>query len=453
MIEHFSIQSMIAIVIHPKGKKPYMLGLQQCSFPRVWTEIEKLLVQEIGQRLSCGLTNLLAYRDLKESEAKYRRIVDTASEGIRVIGPDNMTISVSHRMSVMLGYSCEEMIGRPLTDFMFEEDVADYQKKIRNRRHGLSESYERRFRSKDGQTVWTHVSASPILDDEHQYKGSFAMFTDITKRKLVEGRLAAEEDKFKILAENSPVGIFILMGRTPIYLNKALLEMLGVQSMRSFGKMNLLDWVHPKDRGLFMKLSEKIFDENDNTPSFQYTIRSLGEYDRVKFYDSQFTVCKIDGRRYVQIIVVDITGEIEKENALNQLAADSLYINQKNSVVVRIKNELNDILLNKGYRKNDFRNILQILNSYSKTDSDWALFNKHFENLHPGFLINLKNTCPSLTINDIKHCACIRLNLDTKEIARFFNVSPSSVQTSRVRLKKKLKLCGGVDLRNFINEI
>ena len=67
---------------------------------------------------------------LRESEAKFRSIVDTASEGFWMSGPDALTIFVNARMAEMLGYSVEEMIGQPLTAFMFEEDVHEHLEKL-----------------------------------------------------------------------------------------------------------------------------------------------------------------------------------------------------------------------------------------------------------------------------------------------------------------------------------
>jgi diguanylate cyclase (GGDEF)-like protein/PAS domain S-box-containing protein len=128
--------------------------------------------------------------ELRRSEERYRRIVDTANEGIWVIGPDTETILVNTRMAEMIGYSRSEMIGRPYTDFMFQEDLTDHLKQLDNRRRGISEAYERRFCRKDGQTVWTHASATPLFDDEQHFIGSFGMFTDITERRKAEGRLA-----------------------------------------------------------------------------------------------------------------------------------------------------------------------------------------------------------------------------------------------------------------------
>jgi C4-dicarboxylate-specific signal transduction histidine kinase len=68
---------------------------------------------------------------------------------------------------------------------------------MENRRRGLAESYERRFRRKDGETVWTLASATTIIDDEHHFQGSFGMFTDITERKLAEEELRRLKDELE----------------------------------------------------------------------------------------------------------------------------------------------------------------------------------------------------------------------------------------------------------------
>jgi PAS domain S-box-containing protein len=120
---------------------------------------------------------------LRQSEMKYRQIVSTAREGIWVLGPDTKTTFVNARMAEILGYSVDELVGRPMDDFMFEEDVPDHRRKMEARRQGVSESYERRFRRKDKQTVWTLSSATPIYEEGHRFNGSFAMLTDITERK------------------------------------------------------------------------------------------------------------------------------------------------------------------------------------------------------------------------------------------------------------------------------
>ncbi|HEX8964291.1 MAG TPA: ATP-binding protein, partial [Rhodocyclaceae bacterium] len=122
---------------------------------------------------------------LRKSEEEFRRIVATASEGIGVIGPDDRLTFGNARLGEMLGYPVEAMLGRPLSDFVFEQDLAEHREKLANRSRGVAENYEQRFRRSDGQAVWVHISATPIIE-AGQYAGSFGMLTDITARKQAE---------------------------------------------------------------------------------------------------------------------------------------------------------------------------------------------------------------------------------------------------------------------------
>ena len=205
--EHFRLKSFMSMALFPRVGKPWQFGIHQCSHARVWAAEEKRLLREIGRRLEDGLTSMLAYRNLRESEAGYRQIVDTANEGIWVGGPDAVTTFVNARMAEMLGCSVEEMIGRPVTDFMFEEDMPDQARKRENRRQGMPEYYERRFRHRDGQTVWTHVSATPIFDAGRHFNGSFAMFTDITEHKRAEIRLNEQIHFLQQLLDSIPIPV------------------------------------------------------------------------------------------------------------------------------------------------------------------------------------------------------------------------------------------------------
>ena len=194
--EQFGFKSFLSIALYPKVGAAWEFGLHQCRYARVWTADEANLLQEVGRRLEDALTSLLTHRELQESEAEYRRIVDTSGEGILVLGPGSMTTFVNAKMTEMLGYSEAEMIGRPLTDFMFEEDVPDHLQRMEKRRQGLPENYERRFQRKDGETVWTQASATPIFDDEQRFAGSMGMFTDITERRRAEEELRTERGLF-----------------------------------------------------------------------------------------------------------------------------------------------------------------------------------------------------------------------------------------------------------------
>ena len=68
--DRFSIKSMIAMAVYPKVDKPYMFGLHQCSYSRVWAPHEERLFHEIGRRLADALDTLLMFQNLRESQRK-----------------------------------------------------------------------------------------------------------------------------------------------------------------------------------------------------------------------------------------------------------------------------------------------------------------------------------------------------------------------------------------------
>jgi len=92
-------------------------------------------------------------------------------------------------MADMLGYEPDEMLGRRVDSFMFPEDLGDHSNKMEARTHGQESVYERQFLRKNGEALWTIVSACPLQDEQGNFAGSFAMFTNITKRKQAENAL------------------------------------------------------------------------------------------------------------------------------------------------------------------------------------------------------------------------------------------------------------------------
>ena len=110
---------------------------------------------------------------------------------------DAITVYANARMGQLIGYSPEEILGHPLSDFLFEEDLEDHERRMERRRQGISESYDRRWRHKDGHVVWTHISATPLRDDDDRVVGFLGMMTDITTRKAVEDDLKRRNEELE----------------------------------------------------------------------------------------------------------------------------------------------------------------------------------------------------------------------------------------------------------------
>ena len=126
---------------------------------------------------------------LRASEERYRRMVETAYEGIWMIDAQNVTTFVNPRMAEMLGRTVEEMTGRLLFDFLEDDARASFATNQQDRISGLSQQHEIRFKRKDGTDCWTLLSRSPNFDGAGRYAGSLAMVTDITERRRVQKAL------------------------------------------------------------------------------------------------------------------------------------------------------------------------------------------------------------------------------------------------------------------------
>ncbi|MCE8422610.1 MAG: PAS domain S-box protein [Candidatus Methanoperedens sp.] len=192
ILEDHHVVSGMSTIIGTPDEPLGVLGAHT-TYRRTFTEQDIDFLHSAANLLADAIWRKKAEKALRESEEKYRTIVETTNEGIWMLGEDLMTTSVNSRMAEMIGYRTEEMTGRPMTDFMFKEDVPDHLNIMKNRRRGEAEHYERRYCHKNGQTVWTLASAVPIMDAGQNFKGSFAMFADITKRKQAEEALQKSE--------------------------------------------------------------------------------------------------------------------------------------------------------------------------------------------------------------------------------------------------------------------
>ncbi|MEW6492639.1 MAG: PAS domain S-box protein [Cyanobacteriota bacterium] len=121
-----------------------------------------------------------AQEALRESETHYRRIVETASEGIWMFDAESKTTFANSRIAQMLGYTVAQMLGRSLLDFMDEDSRMQAQAYVERRRQGIHERHDFKFRRKNGSVLWAIVSATPIFDAEGQFVGVLRMITDIS---------------------------------------------------------------------------------------------------------------------------------------------------------------------------------------------------------------------------------------------------------------------------------
>jgi len=139
--------------------------------------------------------------------------------------------------------------------------------------------------------------------------------------------------------------------------------------------------------------------------------------------------------------------KIDVASKSRELATSTMSIIKKNELLSSIKNELLE-----GTDKG-VGNVIKILDKNLNNTDDWQVFKEAFNNADKDFIKKLKLLHGTLTPNDLRLCAYLRLNLASKEIAPLLNISPRSVEVKRYRLRKKMNLEHNDSLTDYILNI
>ena len=166
-----------------------MLALGLLSFHR-WQELRRVIA---GREQ--------AEQALKESEEKYRTLVETAQEGINIVSPEEEIIFSNKAFASMLGYEPWELEGKNLQELVTEEQYKTFQVESQKRLEGIVSRYEIEMRHRDGGYRSALLSAAPLYDSEGNHQGTLGMLVDITERKQAEKALREAEGERRRITE------------------------------------------------------------------------------------------------------------------------------------------------------------------------------------------------------------------------------------------------------------
>jgi len=140
--------------------------------------------------------------------------------------------------------------------------------------------------------------------------------------------------------------------------------------------------------------------------------------------------------------------QLDIENKNRELGTATMNLVKRNELLNNIKEELS-----RSKSLDDVKGVIRLINTNLNNTSDWKLFEEAFNNVDKNFMKKIKTLHPSITPNDLRLCAYLRLNLSSKEIAPLLNISHKSVEVKRYRLRKKMGLDHEQSLTDYILEL
>jgi len=124
---------------------------------------------------------------LRESETRFRTVVESLGEGLVITDIDDIVIYINSRMADLCGYTAGEMIGKPAYALLLPQDKWEAMKeRNKNRLIGRLERYEIFMTRKDGTRFWAEINATPYRDTDGKIIGTLGAVTDIQERKRAE---------------------------------------------------------------------------------------------------------------------------------------------------------------------------------------------------------------------------------------------------------------------------
>jgi len=174
---------------------------------------------------------------LRESEAKYRLLVENLNEGIWMIDEKAVTTFVNPRMAEMLGYRAEEMLGKHLFSFMDKQGVQIATQKLALRQQGIGEQHDFEFMHRNGTRIYARLETSPLLDIVGNYRGSLAGVQDITENKRAEEALRETKEYLDKLISyaNAPIIVWDPL-RKIVRFNTAFERLTGYNAEEVLGE-------------------------------------------------------------------------------------------------------------------------------------------------------------------------------------------------------------------------
>lgn len=257
--KRFAIKSILGMAIHPKIGKPWVFGIHQCTYDRVWSPDEKRFVKEVGRRLGDALTMLLTHQALQESEARYRHssnLLSSVLESATVVGVfaldrkyRYLAFNRRHRERMKFLWDKDIAIGMNMFDAVSVKYRAEIRQLCDQVLKGESVSADLQFHIvKDGREVSAYYEnhGSPIVNDNGEVVGLTFFAINITERKHMETELFQREQQFRTLAENSP-GMIVRYDREckRIYVNPAFTQKSHIQAADALRTTPADFWMKP----------------------------------------------------------------------------------------------------------------------------------------------------------------------------------------------------------------
>lgn len=398
--------------------------------------------------------------ELRLSVSKYRDIFENVPVGLYQVSPEGRFIRANDHAARILGYDSPAELMDAITDIAAQVymDPSKRDEAVRLlTESGKIENFEIECRHKDGSPVWVSFSAKVVRDGRGNILYHEGVSQDITERKRFEEALRESEERFRLFMDNSPTIAWIKddKGRY-VYLSRNLAERVGVCE-DSIGKTDADLWP-PDVAEKFRKTDLAVLAAGCPVEATEETVAPDGS--RSYWLSCKFPF-RVSGRRYVAGIGLDITErkKVEEEltvyrDRLETLVKERTRELEEKTEILEELNAATRVLLRqrqedrKEIEERFMANMKALILPYAeklkgtgldeRQRSYVTIMETHLDEILSPLAKSMQHH--HLTPTETQVASLIKDGKPTKEIAAIMGVAPSSIDTHRKSIRKKLGL-------------
>jgi len=212
--------------------------------------LEKKWLAEERIRAECAL---------RESEARYRDLVENINDVIFTLDDAGVITYISPVVQAIVGYHPTEVVGHSFTEFILPEDLPGVMRSFQKVRSGELQATEYRVRARSGETLWMRSSSRPIVADNRTI-GVRAVLSDITGRKQAEEVLREKE---RLLVEAQRIAVLgsweIDVAADRLWYSEQMYRIFGISPEKFvYNTEGFLNLIHPNDKAAMVRWIEDL---------------------------------------------------------------------------------------------------------------------------------------------------------------------------------------------------
>jgi PAS domain S-box-containing protein len=258
---------------------------------------------------------------LQESEKRYRRLFESAKDGILILNADTgQVVDVNPFLLQLLGYSYDAICGQHIWELGVFKDIAASKDAFKTLQDNEYIRYEDLpLETLDGRPIAVEFVSNVYLVDHT--KVIQCNIRDITKRKQAEEALLESENKFKSFAEQALAGMYIIQDDVFKYVNPKFAQMFGYTVEECLSDMPFKNLVYAED---LAKVEEQVGRRiSGEAESVHYTFRGLKRNGQIFHVEVYGATGVYKGKPAATGTVLDITERNSAQEALEE--SEELY--------------------------------------------------------------------------------------------------------------------------------